>query len=133
MEKIKSFVDSEKGKDILTIAIVILVGLCSFLLGRMSIQSNSRGLKINYIEPSALVANTNGVGEQRLILTSEKEQNIIESPSPKTGNFFASKKGKKYYPVSCSAGKSIKQDNRVYFDDREEAEKAGYTISSACK
>ena len=51
MEKIKlflkDFLESEKGKDILVIIIIILVGLGSFELGRLS-KSDSSGLKIEY-------------------------------------------------------------------------------------
>jgi len=48
MEKIKSFIESEKGKDILTVLIVILVGLGAFELGRLSKQTNTNDIKINY-------------------------------------------------------------------------------------
>ena len=48
MEKIKQFIGSEKGKDILIVIIVILVGLGSFELGRLSKENDSEGLKIDY-------------------------------------------------------------------------------------
>jgi hypothetical protein len=35
MEKIKSFIEGDKGKDILTVLIVVLVGLGAFELGRL--------------------------------------------------------------------------------------------------
>jgi hypothetical protein len=48
MEKIKHFIESEKGKDIFVVLIVILVGLGSFELGRLSKENSSSGLKIEY-------------------------------------------------------------------------------------
>ena len=48
MEKIKQFTESDKGKDILVIVIIILVGLGSFELGRLSKNSSSSGIKIEY-------------------------------------------------------------------------------------
>lgn len=48
MEKIKQFIESEKGKDILVIIIVILVSLGSFTLGRLSKGTESTGVKIEY-------------------------------------------------------------------------------------
>ena len=130
MEKIKQFIESEKGKDILTVAIVILVGLGSFGLGRLSKQSSSPGIKIEY------------TGEESNVIASEvvnpyNSPNISNIP-PKTqkvssGNYFASNRGQKYYPVGCSAGKTIKQENRIYFSTSTQAEKAGYTLSSSCK
>lgn len=134
MEKIKSFVDSSKGKDILTIMIVILVGIGSFELGRLSKENaSSGGLNIRYEDQANLLANTARVGDIKPINEAIDQINISKSPSPKTGNFFASKRGKKYYSISCSAGKTIKVDNRIYFDTREEAEKVGFELSSACR
>jgi hypothetical protein len=45
MEKIKQFVESEKGKDIMLVIIVILVGLASFELGRLSKAQSLSGIK----------------------------------------------------------------------------------------
>ncbi len=42
--------------------------------------------------------------------------------------FVASKTGKKYYLIDSAAGKKIREENRVYFKDEKEAEKAGYSI-----
>ena len=89
MEKIKLFINnclkSEKGKDILVVLIVILVGLGCF-------ETNS-----------------------------------------KAKNFFASNRGSKYYSLGCAGGKSIILENRIYFATKEEAERAGYQLSSSCQ
>jgi hypothetical protein len=132
MEKIKHFLESEKGKDVLIIIIVILVGLGSFELGRLSKEDGSAGLKIesasqdndNSSEQTAN-NNTNSISEDVGL-----PQSGIPTSSEKT--FFASSKGTKYYTISCSAGKTIKQANRVYFTTGEEAEAAGYKLSSSC-
>jgi hypothetical protein len=51
MGKIKSFLESEQGKDILIVFIVILVGLASFMLGRLSVKENaSSGVKIESLD-----------------------------------------------------------------------------------
>lgn len=125
MEKIKLFIESDRGKDILTVIIVILVGLGSFGLGRLSKNNPAGGLKIEYRDQGA-----SG------ITTTEFNQNtpLIKKESIDTTgkNFFASSRGTKYYPLGCSAGKTIKQENRVYFDTALEAEKAGYTLSTSC-
>jgi hypothetical protein len=125
MEKIKQFMASDKGKDILVVIIVILVGLGSFELGRLSKASSSSGLKIEYTNQGANV------------VTAEPTPNILQNDkianSSSAGkNYFASSRGSKYYSLGCSAGKTIKQENRVYFTTGEEAERAGYTLSSSC-
>ncbi|MBI5139725.1 hypothetical protein HZA26_03910 [Candidatus Nomurabacteria bacterium] len=48
MNKIKQFIESEKGRDLLVIIIVILVSLTSFLLGRLSKGANHAGVRIEY-------------------------------------------------------------------------------------
>src|SRR3989338_4629690 len=126
MEKIKSFIESEKGKDILTVIIVILVGLGSFELGRLSKGGESSGIKIEY---------TNKAENQPASVISTVSKTAFNKKSAdSTGkNFFASNRGTKYYSLGCSAGKDIKQENRVYFTTGEEAQKAGYELSSSCK
>jgi len=126
MEKIKLFIESEKGKDIMIVMIVILVGLGSFELGRLSKEANREGIKIEYpnqnqTETANVVSAVTDVG--RL---------VSGRPTSAEKTFFASSRGSKYYSISCSAGKTIKQENRVYFTTGEEAEVAGYTLSSSC-
>jgi len=50
-----------------------------------------------------------------------------DEPKSSDKAFVASKTGKKYYPVDSAQSKKIKEENRVYFKDEKEAEKAGYT------
>ena len=45
---------------------------------------------------------------------------------PEGMHFVASKNGKKYYPVTSSAGNRLTPKNRLYFRTSEEAEAAGY-------
>lgn len=145
MEKIKQFITSEKGKNILIVLIVILVGTGSFQLGRLSKSGDSSsGVKIEYPN-GELPAQTESLPANALnaLSATESVSNTVRTapssnfvaPVKKTTsqNFFASSRGKKYYPVGCSAGKSLKQENRIYFGTREEAEKAGYTLSALCK
>jgi hypothetical protein len=125
MEKIKHIItnslESEKGKDILTVIIIILVGLGSFELGRLSKESDSGGIKIGYpSQDTQQVANVVSISPE------------IQNSNFNGKIFFASSKGSKYYTISCSAGKTIKQENRVYFTTGEEAQLAGYTLSSSC-
>jgi Metal binding domain of Ada len=119
MEKIKYFIESDKGKDILTVLIIILVGLGSFGLGRLSKNVPKEPLRVIY------------EGEE--VNIDKPVSSAINSTKTTTGAFFASSKGSKYYSLGCSAGKTIKQENRVYFNTREEAENAGYSLSTSCQ
>lgn len=120
---VKHFVESEKGKDILVILIVILVGLGSFELGRLSKNTPSSGIKVTY--PDKVETQTANTLEA---LNSTKMTTDTQSKT-----FFASSRGSRYYSVGCAAGKTIKQENRIYFNTKEEAERAGYVLSSSCR
>ena len=123
MEKIKHFIESNKGKDILTVIIVILVASASFELGRLSKNSTSSDLKIEYSNQEA-----------NAITAYQDTSKTTISDNSYTGikNFFASNRGKKYYSIGCSAGKTIKGENRIYFSTSAEAEKSGYSKSTSC-
>lgn len=135
MEKIKHFLQSEKGKDILIILVIILVSLISFMLGRMSKNSPNNDLIIKYGNQPGLAIN----GSKELNLAQKiPDSSSIESlsytgPDLKGREYFASKRGKKYYPFGCSAGKSIKEENRIYFSSEYEAQAKGYALSTSCE
>ena len=134
MEKIKQFfnetMQSEKGKDILIVIIVVLVGLGSFELGRLSKENSSKGIRIEYGDQAGnAISATESIGN---LSQNAKIDPIIQNSNSVGKTFFASSRGSKYYTISCSAGKTIKQENRIYFTTGEEAERAGYTLSSSC-
>ena len=113
------------GVVIAAVIIVILVGLGSFELGRLSKEKTSSGIKIEY---------PNQAENQPASAISAVSKPAFDTNSNSAGkNFFASSRGTKYYSIGCSAGKDIKQENRVYFATKEEAEKAGYELSSSCR
>ena len=126
MEKIKQFIGGEKGKDILTVLVVILVGLGSFELGRLSKEASNTGVRVQY--PSQ------DTGQSANSFSLLDHPNVLQSSKvTTTKNFFASSRGSKYYSVGCSGGKTIKQENRIYFTTSAEAEQAGYKLSSSCR
>ncbi|MFN4181158.1 MAG: Ada metal-binding domain-containing protein [Candidatus Paceibacteria bacterium] len=104
------------------------MGLLCFGLGRLSV-SKRPSLDIIYKDLSAQALP--GAEKAREFLKTNPSLNIELATSEKA--FFASKRGKKYYSLDCSAGKSIKQENRVYFDTAQKAEAAGYSLSASCE
>lgn len=144
LKKIKQFIESEKGKDILTLAVVVLVGLGSFGLGRLSKLTEHNPVYINYKEQPAntlKAAESLAVSEPTALTKGITPKEFIkENPTLNTGSeasssgsFFASRIGKKYYSVGCSAGKTIKKENRIYFQTETEAINAGFEKSASCK
>ena len=133
MEKIKRFLASQKGKDILVILIVFFVGIGSFSLGKLS-AGGDKGLKISHSSTKTHTTKQSLITAQAVqFLEQNKELDKIDFDKNNTKKFFASSRGKKYYPLDCSAGKSIKASNRVYFESESQAQSAGYELSSSCK
>lgn len=136
---VKQFIESEQGKNILFLIILILVGSASFELGRLSKGNSNSGIKIQYpdgtiSESANAIDALSNIKNINLENNSSANTQIVNKNTNSAQNiFFASKRGHKYYPETCSAGKTIKKENRVYFGTRTEAEKAGYTLSSSCK
>lgn len=136
MDRIKHFLDSEQGKDFLVILVVALVGILAFGLGRLSKSSSGPGIQVRYqngpeTSPEGNFEPIKGISASSF--ESVQSVTSLENKASGGGAFFASSKGSKYYPAKCSAGKSIKVENRIYFDTREDAEKAGYELSGSCR
>lgn len=51
---------------------------------------------------------------------------------PEVRTYVASKNGTKFYLPTCGTAKRIKEENRVWFGTKEEAEAAGYAPAANC-
>lgn len=135
IQKIKGFLDSEKGRLIAFILIVIFTGASSFLLGRVSLSLENKDnscVNIENIKNANFDTNYNTMSTG---VNNLGEASVIKSFSVKesVGNYVASKRGKRFYPIECSAASSIVLKNRVYFNTREEAIQKGYSPSPSCE
>jgi len=87
------------------------------------------GLLINNNEPSQIIIDKNakiGLPVQNSEITKTNDNYKI------LGNFLASINGKAYYPKDCAAANRIKEENRIWFDTKEEAEAQGYKPAQNC-
>lgn len=66
-------------------------------------------------------------GEKKSEILAEKKEDAPRESAPDSPAFVASKSGKKYYSIDSAQGKKIKEENRVYFASKEDAEKAGFS------
>lgn len=119
-DKIKPFED-----DVILAAVVVFVALIAFGLGRLSaVLDKKMPIKVENISAS--------LGE---VEPTWRGSTSPASPSTSVveGLLVASKTGAKYHFPWCSGALRIKEENKVWFKSREEAEKAGYTPASNCK
>ncbi len=77
-----------------------------------------------------------GIFVYKLIAVDEVEiqkSSLLENIVVEDENrVYASKSGKKYYPWWCDAGSRIKEENKIWFENKEEAIDGGYSLASNC-
>jgi hypothetical protein len=112
---------------LINIIVIVLVGICAFGLGRLSAGSAEIEESIKIIDSQ----NTLSRSTTKTYIDNNTEQKSTELSQ--NGKYVASKNGKLYYTSNCTGVKRIKEENKVWFDTQEEAEKAGFTLSSSCK
>ncbi len=62
---------------------------------------------------------------------AEKEKAVTKTFTP--GKYIASKTGTKFHSPKCDWGKKVKKSNAVWFDNKEDALKAGYKADACIK
>ncbi|MES2014211.1 MAG: hypothetical protein V4437_00145 [Patescibacteria group bacterium] len=105
-------------ENALIVVVIILVALCAFGLGRLSVlYGQKEEFKIIYPEgqSASAIQGAVGVGETAL-------------PPPPSGGgaYIASATGSTYFFPWCPLAVKIALGNRVYFSSRVAAEAAGY-------
>ena len=120
-------------KDILLLATLVLASLLSFGLGVLAGREDGEGKgqvlieKIAEAEPEpSVVPPPNVEGPPR-----PATKNPVAGST--SGELVASKTGTKYYLPWCGTAKRIKEENKVWFKSKAEAEAAGYTPAKNCK
>lgn len=121
IEKIKSWFLPREG-EIFLVSTIILVALLSFALGRLS---SLRGEKfpIQVYRPGDIKSQTANVIQAPGKIGEEIKENL----------FVASKNGSVYHFPWCSGAQRIKEENKIFFSSREEAEKAGLRPAANCE
>lgn len=119
-------------RDVILVAILALVSTGSFGLGIVAGWDSGGGEGKVLIEkeeaPEAAPA--------AVLEPVEEIQSIEPAPAPKAvtgGQYVGSKTGTKYYLPWCGTAKRIKDENRVWFATKAEAEARGYEPAKNCK
>jgi Metal binding domain of Ada len=117
--------------------LIVAVAVCSFFLGRASYSPQITPSQVISTETphGASVIQTREAesieGERQFSKTSETSQ--TNSGAASEGGYVASKSGEKYHLPWCSGAKRIKEENKIWFKTKAEAEAAGYEPASNCK
>lgn len=114
LKKIKS------RQDELWVIFVVLLGI-SLIFGLWQRQFVHPVPELLRIENALPVSELSGE-------TPDKPQNLPVT----AGNFVASKNGLRYYLPNCAGANLIKEENKIWFRTRVEAEERGLTPSINC-
>jgi hypothetical protein len=122
-EKFKSFIINDQ---LFYGAIIVVVGIGSFGLGKMTNTTNQETPLIQVIEPIIIDNSSNSA------LVTETTKTDSQQPMTTETQLIASKKGTKYHLSTCPGAKQIKHENRIYFTSKQQAEAAGYKKAANC-
>lgn len=98
--------------------LILLVGVSSFGLGRMSVLDTTDIYPNNNLSQVANISDSENNSQK---INSEAVQVVV------------SKNGTKYYALWCSGVSKIKEENKVYYNSPAEAQAAGYTLAANCE
>ena len=116
--------------DIFVVIIIILVAFASFGMGRLSatpqektpiVFSEKLPVSFEKVQPSHYPHELTGAVSASL------------DDSSRSGSIVVSKNGTKYHFPWCSGAKQIKEENKIWFNNEQEAREAGYTPAANCK
>lgn len=112
--------------DIFTVSIIILTAIISFGLGRLSvIYGEKTPVKIEYSDSGG---NQSAAIPETLLPIPTKVKF-----SDREKMYAASKNSDKYHLPWCAGAQRIKEENKIWFASKEEAEKAGYKPAENCE
>ena len=120
LAKLKNFVKNNSS-DIFIVVAIILVALIGFGIGRLT-APKAVPIQIKNMEQASV---EELIGEQ-VVPTS------VGTPAGQAGKVVASKNSDKYHLPECPGAKQISEENKIWFDSIEAAEKAGYKPAGNC-
>ncbi|OGZ31999.1 MAG: hypothetical protein A2V69_00115 [Candidatus Portnoybacteria bacterium RBG_13_40_8] len=108
--------------DWFVVATVILVALISFGIGRLT-APKTEPIQIKNLEKASVQD-----------IAPEQKEGTVQGKNQEEhkGMVVGSKNSDKYHLPECPGAKQISEQNKVWFDSIEAAEKAGYKPAANC-
>jgi len=116
--------NAEKGntsglKKLFVPTLIVLVGLAGFGAGKLAkIEEVRPPVSVEILDQPSQIANV--------------ENSVSSSKISPQGVYVAARGGMVYYLPSCPTVSRILEKNKIWFESREQAEKAGFKPSSSC-
>lgn len=123
--KVKEWIAADK-TDLFIAAIIFLVGLASFGLGRLSVLWPKK-------EPIRIENYELGIMNYGTTTTADNSNPNSKFIAPNSrAKYVASKSGTRYHFPWCPGAQRIKEANKIWFEVKEDAEKAGFKAALNC-
>jgi len=126
-QKVNTWIQESKS-DIYIAVLIFLVALASFGLGRLSVLWPEKE-PITITNNELLITNDIAVGNS----STEADVESASVGLSAGGKYVASKNGKAYHFPWCPSALKIKEENKVWFETKTEAEGAGYRPAANCE
>lgn len=120
-KKVKLWYEANR-KDLYTTGIIFFVGMAGFGLGRLSLLWPQK-------EPIRIISNNQGT----ITDIQEKTAGGTITTTFSRGKYVASKSGTSYHYPWCQGALKIKEENKIWFQTKEEAESGGYRPAGNCE
>ena len=129
LDRIPDVLTSRKVQDVVLVGAIMLLGVVSFGLGRLSTNGEQANVVLcselphisTHQEPPT-------VGDQAAAAATTAVAGTVSG-----GAVVGSRSGSTYHLPWCSGAQRIKEENKVWFASREAAEEAGYHPAKNCK
>ena len=133
IEKVKAWI-SENRADLFTSCIIFLIGIASFGLGRLSVLLPQKD-PIRFEDTASLPDQRDSTTSSLSLsdsISPEANPRGITITGPNNALFVASKSGSAYYATWCSGASKIREENRVWFQTKQDAQAKGYRPAKNC-
>lgn len=124
LKKIKELPDMPK--DIFILVVIFLIGVGAFLLGRYSAYEERRGGELRITSPATTALATPSTRTNTIAV-----ENGVGQTSPQ-GMYVGSRGGTTYHLPWCGGAKRIKEENKIWFQSKDEASARGYKPATNC-
>lgn len=129
-QKLKGYASAHQG-DLFLAGLIFLASVGSFGLGRLSvIWPEKQPLLITQNAERQTLNEQNGIRQDSAYEASAVSSFSVQSSA--LGKYVASKNGSAYHYPWCSGAKRIKEENKIWFETKEEAEAKGYKPAANC-
>jgi len=125
-QKVKSWI-REHRNDLFVAAVIFYASLASFGLGRLSALWPEK-------QPLRIIEKTESVPYATSSPQSSRSSGAsVAAPLSQKGKYVVSKSGKYYHYPWCPGALRIKEENKIWFETRKEAEALGYKPAGNCE